>query len=87
MRARVWALRDNLTSDDAAYVVIAEQLGGSLWTRDELLASSARGTSVSRWSDDGGCTRPSGRLVVRCGSDGVGVCRAELFGHGRVIGR
>ena len=42
MRARVWALRGNLTSYDAAYVVLAEQLGCALWTRDEKLAASAR---------------------------------------------
>lgn len=41
LRARVWALRDNLTSYDAAYVVVADQLGCSLWTRDKRLAASA----------------------------------------------
>lgn len=42
MRARVWALRGNLTSDDAAYVVLADQLGCPLWTGDAKLAASAR---------------------------------------------
>lgn len=41
LRARVWALRDNLTSYDAAYVVVAAQLGCSLWTRDSGLAAAA----------------------------------------------
>lgn len=42
MRARVWLLRDNLTSYDAAYVVLAQEIGCSLWTRDARLAASAR---------------------------------------------
>lgn len=41
LRARMWALRDNLTSYDAAYVVLAEQLGCALWTRDRPLAAAA----------------------------------------------
>ncbi|WP_052390693.1 type II toxin-antitoxin system VapC family toxin [Streptomyces sp. NRRL B-24484] len=31
---RVWALKDNLTPDDAAYVALAEQLGAPLVTAD-----------------------------------------------------
>lgn len=40
IRARMWALRGNVTSYDAAYVVVAEQLGCSLWTRDRPLAAA-----------------------------------------------
>lgn len=36
----MWALRDNVTSYDAAYVVLAKQLGCSLWTRDKPLAAT-----------------------------------------------
>lgn len=42
LRAQVWSLRENLTSYDAAYVALADQLGCSLWTRDEPLAAAAR---------------------------------------------
>lgn len=42
LRAQVWGLRENMTSYDAAYVALAEQLGCALWTRDERLAASAR---------------------------------------------
>ncbi|MCU7824772.1 type II toxin-antitoxin system VapC family toxin [Kitasatospora sp. DSM 101779] len=31
---RIWALKDNLTPDDAAYVALAEQLGAPLVTAD-----------------------------------------------------
>lgn len=42
LRAQAWALRENLTSYDAAYVVIADRLGAPLWTRDGPLAATAR---------------------------------------------
>lgn len=42
LRAAVWTLRNNLTSDDAAYIVPADHLGCSLWTRGSGLAASAR---------------------------------------------
>lgn len=35
---RIWALRDNLTAYDAAYVSLAEALEATLLTRDERLA-------------------------------------------------
>jgi predicted nucleic acid-binding protein len=38
---RIWALRDNLTSYDAAYVALAEGLGATLLTRDRHLASAS----------------------------------------------
>jgi predicted nucleic acid-binding protein len=34
LTARIWALRDNLTADDAAYFALAEILDAPLWTRD-----------------------------------------------------
>jgi predicted nucleic acid-binding protein len=37
---RIWELRDNLTSYDAAYVALAETLGCPLVTRDQRLANS-----------------------------------------------
>lgn len=37
---RMWELRDNLTSYDAAYVALAERLGASLVTCDQRLAGS-----------------------------------------------
>ena len=37
---RIWALRENLTAYDAAYVALAEGLGATLVTRDERLASA-----------------------------------------------
>ncbi|MGL5856820.1 MAG: type II toxin-antitoxin system VapC family toxin [Angustibacter sp.] len=40
--ARMWHLRQNVTPYDAAYVALAEQLGGPLLTRDARLASTAR---------------------------------------------
>jgi predicted nucleic acid-binding protein len=36
----IWALRDNLTAYDAAYVVLAQLLGATLVTRDKRLASA-----------------------------------------------
>jgi predicted nucleic acid-binding protein len=36
--ARIWRLRENLTSYDAAYVALAEGLGAVLVTRDERIA-------------------------------------------------
>jgi predicted nucleic acid-binding protein len=38
---RVWALRDNLTAYDAAYVALAEALGATLLTRDRRLGNAA----------------------------------------------
>jgi predicted nucleic acid-binding protein len=38
---RIWQLRNNLSAYDAAYVVLAEKLGGTLLTRDARLASAA----------------------------------------------
>jgi predicted nucleic acid-binding protein len=37
---KIWRLRHNLTSYDAAYVVLAEELGASLLTRDTAIASA-----------------------------------------------
>lgn len=36
--ARMWALRENLTAADAAFVALAEALGASLVTTDQALA-------------------------------------------------
>jgi predicted nucleic acid-binding protein len=38
---RVWALRNNLTAYDAAYVALAEALDAMLITRDKRLAGAA----------------------------------------------
>lgn len=38
---RIWALRDNLTAYDAAYVALAEAVDAPLVTRDQRLASSS----------------------------------------------
>lgn len=38
---RVWALRDNLTAYDAAYVALAELLGAPLLTRDRRIAGAS----------------------------------------------
>jgi len=38
---RIWALRNNLTAYDAAYVALAEALGAVLLTRDKRLAAAA----------------------------------------------
>ncbi len=40
MLPRIWALRNNLTAYDAAYVSLAEALGGCLLTRDRRLAAA-----------------------------------------------
>jgi len=40
--ARILELRANLSAYDAAYVVLAERLGGRLLTADELLARAVR---------------------------------------------
>jgi predicted nucleic acid-binding protein len=39
MMQRIWELRHNLSSYDAAYVVLAETLGATLVTRDRKLGS------------------------------------------------
>lgn len=44
--SRVWELRHNLTAYDAAYVALAEALGGPLLTRDGRLASAPGHTAV-----------------------------------------
>jgi predicted nucleic acid-binding protein len=42
----IWHLRHNLSAYDAAYVVLAEQLGATLLTRDPKLASAAGHTAT-----------------------------------------
>lgn len=34
---RIWSLRDNLTTYDAAYIALAELLDAPLWTRDSKM--------------------------------------------------
>jgi len=45
---RIWALRANLTAYDAAYVALAEALGGSLLTCDSKLARAAEAAATAR---------------------------------------
>ena len=44
--SRIWQLRHNLSAYDAAYVVLAEQLGARLLTRDGRLASASGHTAA-----------------------------------------
>lgn len=39
---RIWALRQNLTAYDAAYVALAEVLGATLLTRDARISRAPR---------------------------------------------
>jgi predicted nucleic acid-binding protein len=41
LRARAWSLRENLTTADALFVALAEQLGEPLATKDGALSSEA----------------------------------------------
>ncbi len=63
-RARVWALRDNLTPYDAWYVAVAEELRAPLATLDERMVRSP-GTSCAfltpdREADPGAGPEPDG---------------------------
>jgi predicted nucleic acid-binding protein len=44
--SRIWQLRHNLSSYDAAYIVLAEKLGAPLITRDSRLASASGHTAA-----------------------------------------
>ena len=39
--ARIWALRDNLTAYDAAYIALAEAMEAPVWTRDRKYVGAA----------------------------------------------
>jgi len=43
---RIWQLRHNCSAYDAAYIVLAEQLGATLITRDARLASASGHTAL-----------------------------------------
>jgi predicted nucleic acid-binding protein len=43
--SRIWALRENLTAYDAAYVALAEGLGATLLTRDGGIAAATGHTA------------------------------------------
>lgn len=40
LTARIWELRHNVTSYDAAFIALAEALNVPLWTRDHRLANA-----------------------------------------------
>jgi predicted nucleic acid-binding protein len=44
--SRIWQLRHNFSSYDAAYIVLAEKLGAPLITRDGRLASASGHTAA-----------------------------------------
>ena len=44
--SRIWALRNNLTAYDAAYVALAEALPAPLLTRDQRLAAAPGSSAV-----------------------------------------
>lgn len=44
--SRIWELRSNMTAYDAAYVALAEAIGGPLLTRDKRLAGSSGHAAV-----------------------------------------
>lgn len=46
LETRIWELRHNVSSYDAAYVALAERMGAELWTRDRKL-SGAPGTECA----------------------------------------